>query len=84
MRKALIAVLRPLGRVRVICEATGGYQHAVVAALLAAKIEVGVVSPSRVCATSLTRRASARENRSTGRYAPAAPLWTARSATRDR
>ena len=33
---------------RVICEATGGYERAAVAALLAAKLEVCVVNPGRV------------------------------------
>jgi len=44
----LLAVLRPLGAVRVICEATGGYEHAIVAALLVAHMEVCVVNPGRV------------------------------------
>lgn len=43
-----LAVLRPLGAVRVICEATGGYEHAIVAALLLARLEVCVVNPGRV------------------------------------
>ncbi len=44
----LLAALRPLRSVRVICEATGGYERAVVAALLLAKLEVCVVNPGRV------------------------------------
>ena len=44
----LLAVLRPLGAVRVICEATGGYEHAIVAAMLVAHMEVCVVNPGRV------------------------------------
>jgi transposase len=44
----LLAALRPLGGVRVICEATGGYERAIVAALLLAKLEVCVVNPGRV------------------------------------
>lgn len=44
----LVATLRSLRGVRVICEATGGYQRAVVAALLQAKLEVCVVNPGRV------------------------------------
>lgn len=44
----LLAALRPLGGVRVICEATGGYERAIVAALLLAKLEVCVVKPGRV------------------------------------
>jgi len=46
--ESLIAALRPLRGVRVICEATGGYERAVVAALLLAKFEVCVVNPGRV------------------------------------
>lgn len=34
--------------VRVVCEATGGYERAAVAALLAARLEVCVVNPGRV------------------------------------
>lgn len=45
---AFIKHLHPLHRHRVICEATGGYETAVVAALLAADIEVRVVQPARV------------------------------------
>ena len=44
----LLAVLRSLPGVRVICEATGGYERAIVATLLLAKIEVCVVNPARV------------------------------------
>jgi transposase len=44
----LLAMLRALRGVRVICEATGGYERAVVATLLLAKIEVCVVNPARV------------------------------------
>lgn len=44
----LIARLRPLPAPRVICEATGGYERAIVAALLLARIEVCVVNPGRV------------------------------------
>ena len=44
----LLAALQPIGGVRVICEATGGYERAVVAALLLAKLEVCVVNPGRV------------------------------------
>lgn len=45
---AFIAYLRGFTRPRVICEATGGYEKAVVAALLEAGIEVCVVQPARV------------------------------------
>lgn len=45
---ALIKHLQSLRHPRVICEATGGYETAIVAALLAADIEVCVVQPARV------------------------------------
>src|SRR5688572_1249389 len=45
---ALIKHLRSLQHPRVICEATGGYETAIVTALLAAGIEVCVVQPARV------------------------------------
>lgn len=45
---ALILHLRSLPNPRVICEATGGYEKAIVAALLAEGIEVSVVQPGRV------------------------------------
>lgn len=44
----LLEILRPLGPVRVVCEATGGYERAIVAALLLAHLEVCVVNPGRV------------------------------------
>jgi transposase len=44
----LLALLRPVRGVRVICEATGGYERAIVATLLLAKIEVCIVNPARV------------------------------------
>jgi transposase len=46
--ESFIAALRPLRGVRVVCEATGGYERAIVAALLLAKFEVCVVNPGRV------------------------------------
>jgi transposase len=46
--QSLIAALRLLRGVRVVCEATGGYERAIVAALLLAKLEVCVVNPGRV------------------------------------
>ena len=46
--EALIAQLRTLPHARVVCEATGGYERAVVAALLLAGICVCVVNPGRV------------------------------------
>lgn len=45
---AFITHLRTLPHPRVICEATGGYEKAIVAALLDAHIEVCVVQPGRV------------------------------------
>lgn len=45
---SLIAWLRGLPAPRVVCEATGGYEKAPVAALLEAGIEVCVVPPGRV------------------------------------
>lgn len=45
---AFIKHLHSLHHPRVICEATGGYETAVVTALLAAGIEVCVVQPARV------------------------------------
>jgi transposase len=44
----LLTALDGLCGVRVICEATGGYERAVVAALLLAKLEVCLVNPGRV------------------------------------
>jgi transposase len=44
----LLASLRLSKAVRVICESTGGYERALVAKLLQAKIEVCVVNPGRV------------------------------------
>lgn len=46
--KALIARVRGLRAPRVVCEASGGYEHAVVAALLEAGIEVCLVQAGRV------------------------------------
>ena len=45
---ALITSLRRLAAPRVVCEASGGYERAVVAALLVAGIEVCLVQPGRV------------------------------------
>jgi len=47
-RTRLIRLLRPVPGVHVVCEATGGYERAVVAALHAAEMPVSVVNPSRV------------------------------------
>jgi transposase len=44
----LLATLRSVRGARVVCEATGGYEGAVVTALLLAGIEVCVVNPGRV------------------------------------
>jgi transposase len=45
---ALVSQLRRLRSPRVVCEASGGYEHGVVAALLEAGIEVCLVQPGRV------------------------------------
>ena len=45
---ALVAQLQRLPAPRVVCEASGGYERPVVAALLAARLEVCVVHPGRV------------------------------------
>lgn len=47
-RSKLIEQLKQLPHPRVICEASGGYEKAIVAELLAAGIEVCVVQPGRV------------------------------------
>jgi transposase len=44
----LVKLLRPLPLPHVVCEATGGYERTVVAALHAAGIRVSVVNPSQV------------------------------------
>src|SRR5436853_970782 len=44
----LLKSLRSVAGVHVICEATGGYERAVVAALHAAAIPVSVINPARV------------------------------------
>lgn len=44
----LLQALQPVPHVRVVCEATGGYERAIVAAFLRANIEVCVVNPGRV------------------------------------
>lgn len=59
----LIGHLLTLSRPRVICEATGGYEKAVVAALLAAGIEVCVVHPARVRSFACARGLLAKNDR---------------------
>lgn len=44
----LLAVLKPHRHVRVVCEATGGYERAIVGTLLLAHLEVCAVNPGRV------------------------------------
>jgi transposase len=44
----LVKQLRSLSKVHVVCEATGGYERAVVAALQAADLPVSVVNPAHV------------------------------------
>jgi transposase len=45
---AFIAKLKPLGAVHLICEATGGYERALVLALHQANIAVSVINPRQV------------------------------------
>src|SRR5262249_45493270 len=45
---ALVAQVRPLGATRIVLEATGGYQTALTAALVAAELSVAVVNPRQV------------------------------------
>jgi transposase len=47
-RATLLRKLHAVGGVRVVCEASGGYEKVVVAELLAAGLEVCVVQPGRV------------------------------------
>jgi transposase len=47
-QRALVRWLRPLGEVQVICEATGGYERAALAALRAAGLAVSVVNARQV------------------------------------
>lgn len=44
----LLKLLRAVPDIHVVCEATGGYERAVVAALHAAEVTVSVVNPARV------------------------------------
>ena len=44
----LLKLLRPVPGGHVVCEATGGYERALVAALHAAEVPVSVVNPARV------------------------------------
>ncbi|MCC5022297.1 MAG: transposase [Candidatus Synoicihabitans palmerolidicus] len=46
--RALIKHLQSLPNALVVCEATGGYERAIVAILLLAQIQVCVVNPGRV------------------------------------
>lgn len=45
---ALVTRLRPLGPALVVCEATGGFEHAVIAALAAAGLPIVVANPRQV------------------------------------
>jgi len=45
--RRLLERLRAVGHARVICEASGGYERPLVAALLAGQVEVAVVQPGR-------------------------------------
>ena len=44
----LVQLLRPIPGIHLVCEATGGYERAVVAALQAADCPVSVINPARV------------------------------------
>src|SRR5689334_19208337 len=44
----LLKLLGAVAHVQVVCEATGGYERAVVAALQAAEVPVSVINPARV------------------------------------
>ena len=46
--RALVARLRPLGPALVVCEATGGFERAAIAALAAAGLPVVVANPRQV------------------------------------
>lgn len=47
--RALVAALRPVaGPIQIICEATGGYEHDLLAALHAARVPVTLVNPRQV------------------------------------
>src|ERR1700679_4170542 len=46
--RRLLQILRPVPGTQVVCEATGGYERAVVAALHAADLAVSVVNPAQV------------------------------------
>jgi transposase len=46
--RALLRWLRPMGAVQVVCEASGGYERAVVAALQAAGVSVSVLNARQV------------------------------------
>jgi transposase len=46
--KKLLALLEPCPEVQIICEATGGYERPVVAALQAAELPVSILNPAHV------------------------------------
>src|SRR5207249_8954562 len=46
--RALVARLRPLGPALIVCEATGGFERAAIAALAAAGFPVVVANPRQV------------------------------------
>jgi transposase len=46
--RRLIQLLRPVAQVHIVCEATGGYERRVVAALQAAAVPVSVINPAHV------------------------------------
>ena len=62
-RAELIKKLQPIPGVRVICEASGGYEKLIVAELLQAGIEVCVVQPGRVRAFAYAEGLMAKTDR---------------------
>jgi transposase len=60
--KKLVALLQPCAGVHVICEATGGYERPVVAALQAAGLPVSVLNPGHVRHFALSRGGRAKSD----------------------
>ena len=61
--RKLCQELKPLPTVHVVCEATGGYEQALVGALHKAKIPVSVVNPAQVRAAARARGQRAKTDR---------------------
>src|SRR5947209_3224160 len=60
--KKLLALLEPCPEVQVICEATGGYERPVVAALQAAERPVSILNPGHVRHFALSRGGRAKSD----------------------